>query len=190
MQISLTVRAEAYPSLTFPTPNPSQPIPVPGRPGGCCESESRRDGREALHRPASCERSQHRGTSCPGTLQLLGSNLFDPFPDIAAPGAAVGIHANINACSAQPSILELEFSGGTPCPLTNSQRGTTVNILCGHSDAIVSIVEDFTCHYKVTITTPTLCKHPAFVQQTPATRSVTCAPAPPGEEEEEEEEMA
>ena len=69
---------------------------------------------------------------------------------------------------------QLEYVGGTPCDLTNTPRSTTVQFKCGPNDAILSIVEDHTCHYRVVVTTSYLCKHPAFVHRRPATRPVVC----------------
>mmetsp|Transcript_38178 Transcript_38178/g.88055 ORF Transcript_38178/g.88055 Transcript_38178/m.88055 type:complete len:248 (+) Transcript_38178:3-746(+) len=82
-------------------------------------------------------------------------------------------HPGIND---EPAALELEYQDGTVCELTKQQRASTVQFLCGSTDTIVSVVEDHTCHYKVVITTPTLCKHPAFVRESPATRSMACRP--------------
>jgi protein OS-9 len=62
--------------------------------------------------------------------------------------------------------------------LLNTPRTTTVQFKCGPSDALVSVVEDHTCHYRAVVTTPHLCKHPAFVHRRPATRTLTCEPKP------------
>ena len=54
------------------------------------------------------------------------------------------------------------------------------------TNALVSIVEDRTCHYLFKVTTPVLCGHAAFVKDEP-TRPVTCVALDPVEESEEEE---
>lgn len=74
----------------------------------------------------------------------------------------------------QPSILELEYINGTTCELTQRPRSTTLQFSCGPENKLESIVEDYTCHYKVTIQTPYLCKHSAFVERAPPTRPVVC----------------
>lgn len=80
----------------------------------------------------------------------------------------------------QLSALEFEYGGGTLCELTNAARSATIHYECGATDTLASVVEDFTCHYKVVVTSPVLCKHPAFVQATPSTRAMTCKRDPAG----------
>ena len=71
---------------------------------------------------------------------------------------------------------ELEYAHGTKCDLSGQQRATSVQLLCGGADAIVSVVEDHTCHYRLVVTTPHLCKHPMFVHSAPSATTVTCRP--------------
>ena len=79
--------------------------------------------------------------------------------------------------------VEVEYTGGTQCDIDEDDdgarrhRGTTARLVCGDTNALVSVVEDRTCHYVFTITTPTLCKHAAFIT-TPNTRPVTCEREP------------
>jgi len=74
-----------------------------------------------------------------------------------------------------PHTLELEMGDGTLCELTGRPRATTVEFACGQTDAIQSVNEVHTCHYKVVISTQKLCKHPSFVQGSPPTRTLTCS---------------
>lgn len=72
----------------------------------------------------------------------------------------------------------MEYPGGTECDLTGQRRSTTVHFICGDAgiDQFVSVKEDRSCHYRVVIATPRLCKHPAFRTQLPSARTVRCAP--------------
>lgn len=71
----------------------------------------------------------------------------------------------------------MEYPGGTECDLTGRQRSTTVHFVCGEgTDQFISVKEDRSCHYKVVIATPRLCKHPAFRKQLPSARTVRCTP--------------
>ena len=94
------------------------------------------------------------------------------FPSNAASVDAHGM--DDGAPGATVASLEVEYTDGTPCDLTETPRRSTLQFVCGATDKIESIVEDYTCHYKVVITTPHLCKHPAFIRTKPPTRAVTC----------------
>lgn len=83
--------------------------------------------------------------------------------------------------------VEVEYERGTPCDIGEDddsgekrRRGTTARLVCGDTNALVSVVEDRTCHYVFTVTTPALCKHAAFATA-PNTRPVTCEAAPDDE---------
>ena len=84
----------------------------------------------------------------------------------------------------------MEYEGGTECDVTDgvARRGTTTRLVCGDScvtlnsmistrHALVSVVEDRTCHYVLSVTTPALCKHEAFIQNEQS-RTVKCAALP------------
>ena len=49
-----------------------------------------------------------------------------------------------------------------------------MSLACGAADAIASVVEDRTCHYRVAVIVTALCHHPAFTHRRPPTRHVTC----------------
>jgi protein OS-9 len=72
----------------------------------------------------------------------------------------------------------MEYTGGTECDLTGRQRSTTVQFVCGDQgiDQFISVKEDRSCHYRVVIATPRLCRHPAFAKQLPSARPVRCTP--------------
>mmetsp|Transcript_8142 Transcript_8142/g.9897 ORF Transcript_8142/g.9897 Transcript_8142/m.9897 type:complete len:211 (+) Transcript_8142:626-1258(+) len=70
--------------------------------------------------------------------------------------------------------IEFEYINGTPCDLELSEpRASTIRITCGETNSLVSVVEDYSCHYILTVTTPAICKHPVFSKQIP-TRTVSC----------------
>ena len=75
--------------------------------------------------------------------------------------------------------VEVEYDGGTTCDIDEDtagnrrRRATTARLICGDTNALVSVVEDRTCHYVFTVTTPALCKHAAFITA-PNARPVTC----------------
>lgn len=73
----------------------------------------------------------------------------------------------------------MEYTGGTECDLTGRLRSTTVHFICGDAgtDQFVSVKEDRSCHYKVVIATPRLCRHHAFRKQLPSARAIRCTPA-------------
>ena len=74
-----------------------------------------------------------------------------------------------------PTFFELEYTNGTQCDLTGELRATTVQFVCGEAaDQFVSIKEDRSCHYKVVISTPRLCRHPAFSKQLPISKRIRC----------------
>ena len=77
------------------------------------------------------------------------------------------------------ACVEVEFEGGSECDILADDglprfRATTARLVCGDANALVSVVEDRTCHYLFTVTTPALCQHRAFAT-TPNARTVECA---------------
>jgi len=77
-----------------------------------------------------------------------------------------------------PFSIEMKYVDGTPCDLVNTPRTTTIQYVCGNIEAISSIVEERTCHYRMVVTSSHLCKHPSFVQRNPSTRSIKCEKTP------------
>jgi hypothetical protein len=73
-----------------------------------------------------------------------------------------------------PTYFELEYVNGTQCDLTGETRSTTVHFICGESDQFVSIKEVRSCHYKVIVSTPRVCRHPAFSKEIPNTVKIKC----------------
>lgn len=75
-----------------------------------------------------------------------------------------------------PSLFQMDYTGGTVCDLTGEVRATTVQFICGEGpvDVFVSIKEDRSCHYKAVISTPKLCRHPSFRKEKPPTHVVHC----------------
>jgi hypothetical protein len=71
--------------------------------------------------------------------------------------------------------VEVEYGGGTACDVGEGEvpRATTARLVCGDTTALVSVVEDRTCHYVFTVTSPALCAHAAFAVAANA-RPVTC----------------
>ncbi len=86
---------------------------------------------------------------------------------------------------ADPTHFAMEYTGGTECDLTGRQRSSTVVFVCGDAgtDQFVSVKEDRSCHYRVVIATPRLCRHPAFRKQLPSTRTVRCLPVGEGQQQ-------
>eukprot|EP00887_Chlorella_sp_A99_P002107 scaffold21.g2107.t1 len=60
-----------------------------------------------------------------------------------------------------------QYTSGEPCELTGQPRSAEVRFLCGpDSEGIItSLQEPRSCHYRITIRTLRLCKHPAFQEQ-------------------------
>lgn len=75
----------------------------------------------------------------------------------------------------------MEYSGGTECDLTGRLRATSVHFVCGEGgvDQFLSVKEDRSCHYRVVIATPRLCRHPAFRKQLPSARTIRCTASAP-----------
>jgi len=104
-------------------------------------------------------------------------------------GFAAGADADDDATLVVPEGLdgwdkarvEVEYADGTPCDVDvdgdgiERRRAVTARLVCGETNALTSVVEDRTCHYVFTVTTPELCGHPAFAVA-PATRPMTCVP--------------
>ena len=70
--------------------------------------------------------------------------------------------------------VELELSGGTPCDLESMQRGVTLQLECGLVDALQEVTEDATCHYRMRVSSPRLCNHPALIRKPDPVRRVVC----------------
>ncbi|GKA14717.1 protein OS-9 [Tanacetum coccineum] len=71
------------------------------------------------------------------------------------------------------------YKNGTTCDLTNEPRETEVRFVCSEPRAMISsITELSTCKYALTIQCPTLCKHPLFQEERPASYTINCNPLP------------
>jgi hypothetical protein len=73
---------------------------------------------------------------------------------------AIGLYSPILHGREQlPKSLAIEFTGGTPCDIVNLTRSTTVYIYCGHSNGIIDIVEEKTCHYNIKVHSNLVCSY-------------------------------
>jgi len=70
------------------------------------------------------------------------------------------------------------YTDGTPCDLTGVPRRAEVRYFCTESgsSSIVDVKEPSSCQYLVTVGTPLLCKHSAFVPRHPKTVNIPCLP--------------
>ncbi|KAF8058885.1 zinc finger CCCH domain-containing protein 67 [Scenedesmus sp. PABB004] len=71
------------------------------------------------------------------------------------------------------------FAGGATCVLTGAPRTAEVRYTCARDareNVVLSVREFPTCNYVVLVSTPFLCKHPAFVPQPEDVRLVSCVP--------------
>lgn len=69
------------------------------------------------------------------------------------------------------------FSGGADCLLTGSPRTAEVRYTCARDtkeNVVVSVKEFPTCNYVVVVSTPFLCKHPAFLPPPQDLRLISC----------------
>jgi hypothetical protein len=82
----------------------------------------------------------------------------------------VGMAIPLLQRSYRPRVLSLNFDGGTPCDIESLNRSTQVRISCGDNDQILSVVEDHTCHYVMTVQSKQLCQVEGF--RTPRKRIV------------------
>lgn len=80
-----------------------------------------------------------------------------------------------DVAGATPYVAQ-QYTGGDSCELTGRPREAEVRFTCGTgSDTLlVSVQEPSSCTYTLTITTPRLCKHPAFQQQQPPAALIQC----------------
>jgi hypothetical protein len=101
----------------------------------------------------------------------------------------------VEAVGSESARVEVEYDNGTPCDVdvdgdgVERKRSMTARFICGETNALVSIVEDRTCHYLFKVTTHVLCSHTAFITDEP-TRPVTCTALDPVADDEEDEEEA
>lgn len=99
------------------------------------------------------------------------------FKDLMASMLTALCTMRVNQAEGDPTYFELEYTQGTSCDLTGQLRATTVQFICGEAaDQFVSIKEDRSCHYKAVISTPRLCRHPAFAKELPSSQKITCEP--------------
>jgi protein OS-9 len=71
------------------------------------------------------------------------------------------------------------YLGGDSCELTGGKRSAEVRFVCGRAGQTVlsEIREPSSCSYVFIISTPRLCKHPAFQDKIPAASPIVCYPA-------------
>jgi hypothetical protein len=76
-----------------------------------------------------------------------------------------------------------QYVGGEACELTGQPRHAEARFTCGTGgDTLLASVKELaSCSYVVTITTPRLCKHPAFQQQPEPAALIQCHPVPEAE---------
>lgn len=76
------------------------------------------------------------------------------------------------------------FNNGTLCDLTNQPRETEVRFVCSEPKTVISsITELSTCKYALTFHCPTLCRHPLFQEERPASHTIHCNVLPKDFEE-------
>ncbi|KAI3438201.1 hypothetical protein D9Q98_000638 [Chlorella vulgaris] len=78
-----------------------------------------------------------------------------------------------------------QYTEGEACELTGQPRQAEVRFTCGTGEdtLLTSVKELASCHYLATVTTPRLCKHPAFQEQPQPAALIQCHPLSPSEAE-------
>jgi hypothetical protein len=76
----------------------------------------------------------------------------------------LGVGSRADNAAAGEVVSSPDVASVTPnnANIESTPRAATVDIYCGDSDAILSILEDHTCHYNVKISSTLMCKHPEF----------------------------
>lgn len=99
-----------------------------------------------------------------------------------------GIRRDVTTADApeKPPTFVLEYENGTECQVQEHElgedqkppprRATTITLMCGVADVILSVVEDRTCHYQVLVSMKDLCVHPILNPPEPAIGVVKCSP--------------
>jgi len=72
--------------------------------------------------------------------------------------------------------VSFNYTDGTPCDLDNTVRGSTVLLYCGLKNSIVSIAEDYSCHYLLKVELNLLCGLPGFKVYEEPSRVITFSP--------------
>ncbi|KAG7673656.1 putative Protein OS-9-like protein [Nannochloris sp. 'desiccata'] len=100
-----------------------------------------------------------------GNFSAADSNMIAPAVDTEAGGDV--------------KYVKQVYVGGAPCELTGGNRSAEVRFVCGRAGQTVlsEIREPESCAYIFIVSTPRLCKHPAFRDRIPAAAPIACYPA-------------
>jgi len=100
-----------------------------------------------------------------GNFSAADSNMIAPAVDAEAGGDV--------------KYVKQLYVGGAPCELTGGNRSAEVRFVCGRAGQTVlsEIREPQSCAYVFIVSTPRLCKHPAFQDRIPAVAPITCYPS-------------
>lgn len=100
-----------------------------------------------------------------GNFSAADSNMIAPAVDAEAGGDV--------------KYVKQLYVGGAPCELTGGNRSAEVRFVCGRAGQTVlsEIREPQSCAYVFIVSTPRLCKHPAFRDRIPAAAPIACYPS-------------
>lgn len=114
------------------------------------------------------------------TLALDLGVPFLPAPPSKIPAAAAAAALQVDSSEVSGALryVSQQYVGGEACELTGKPRQAEVRFTCGAGEdtLLTSIKELASCHYVATISTPRLCKHPAFQQQPLPATLIQCHP--------------
>jgi hypothetical protein len=140
------------------------------------------DRRKMMARVSNSEESEATGTTADASANAgahatprahitEGEHLVDTVAKNYHYGdPAMGMAVSLLQRSYRPRVLTLTFSNGTPCDIETLNRSIDVRLTCGDSDQILSITEDHTCHYVMSVQSKQLCNAEGF--RTPKRRVV------------------
>jgi Glucosidase II beta subunit-like protein len=99
-----------------------------------------------------------------GNFSSADSNMITPAVDAEAGGDV--------------KYIKQMYLGGAPCELTGVNRTVEVRFICGRAGQTVlsEIREPQSCAYVFIVSSPRLCKHPAFQDIIPAVAPIACYP--------------
>lgn len=99
-----------------------------------------------------------------GNFSSVDSNMITPAVDAEAGGDV--------------KYVKQMYLGGAPCELTGVNRSVEVRFVCGRvgQTILTEVREPKSCAYVFIISTPRLCKHPAFQDRIPAAAPIVCYP--------------
>jgi hypothetical protein len=95
----------------------------------------------------------------------------------------LGLQVDPSDVTGSGRYVAQQYVGGEACELTGQLRHAEVRFTCGAGgDTLLASVKELaSCSYVVTITSPRLCKHPAFQQQHEPAALIQCHPVPEAE---------